>query len=325
MVRDIGDILVLGASGFIGSEFTRQALDRGRRVAILQHHRSPDVGIAPLQRHHGSLISFDWESLNSEPPKAIFHFARIPGPGSWGRLTSAVLSALANRRLLNWISRQPSQPLLVLSAGTLAYGPVHGREITEDQPLQPASYARQYHLGERPIVRAAAASKLPIQIIRVPWAYANASWFRSYFLRPMMEQDLIPLYGSGENYMSFIHVADVAGLMMHLAEKAPTGRTYNLFCGKAIRQVEFAGILRNISGLEIQPIPLTGYPKAVAEALSFSLQVASKHRDLYLDYPFEFPDLKTGLGQIWQNRKDLTLHQLLIAGGHPSDHGRDGP
>lgn len=267
-------------------------------MQLLVHQRQPAADIQPARLWHGSLWSFDWNRLKEDPPEIIYHFARIPGRGSYGRKLAAFLSNIANRRLIRWLQQQSQPPLLVLIAGTLAYGNHGDREITEDEPLCPISFAREYHFGERPILE---AKHIPRQIMRPAWVYGHGSWFKSFYLRPMLEHGYVPLYGDGNNWMSLVHVEDVAGLIEFLSNNGPSGETFNLFGGSALKQRQLTEILHQISGLPICKMDLKllrRMDKAVAEAFTFSLRVGTKHRALYEKYRFLYPDLNEGMKNI---------------------------
>lgn len=297
-------ILILGGSGFLGSALGRLYQHNAIQIQYLQHQRNLPQDLKPSHVFHGSLLSFDWNQLLHDPPQIIYHSARIPGSGRLGRVFAAYMSASANKRLLRWLGDQSRPPTLILLAGTLAYGSVPDREITEDDPLRPISFARQYHIGEQPILKAAELRKLPIQIMRPGWVYGHGSWFKSFYLQPMIEKKYVPLYGDGENLMSFIHVADAASMIDFIARQGPLGETFNLYCGPALKQKEFIAILHNITGLAINYLSLTelgNWDQAVAEAFQFSLRVGTKHRELYARYRYRFPDLKTGLKSVLEN------------------------
>ncbi len=298
-LADKKNILILGSAGFLGTALARCCQQQGHAVRYLIHHKSLADDIIPARIYHGSLWSFNWDALSDDMPQIIYHLARIPGQGALGRRMAGHLSAFANRRLLRWLRHQSHPPLLVLVAGTLAYGNVADREITEDEPLHPVSFARAYHIGEQPIVE---AKDIPRQIMRVAWAYGNGSWFKSFYLRPMHEAGYVPLYGDGNNYMSLVHVEDAAGLIEFFSSNGPVGETFNVFCGSAIEQKQLAEVLHQISGLPIRRVELEALrrlDKDVAEAFTFSLQVGTRHQALYQRYLFKYPQWVQGIKSLY--------------------------
>jgi nucleoside-diphosphate-sugar epimerase len=297
-----GYTLLLGASGFLGSACLRHALEAGDRAGGLLH-RSPlprDLTPDPLLR--GNLLTFPWQRLEEDPPRVILHFARIAAPGRLRRLAAA-LSARANRRLLNWLERQDQPPRLVLVAGTLAYGASPDEELFEDHPLAPAGFARQYALGEAPIIAAMAAQKTPILIARPAWVYGPRSWLRSFYFLPMQRDGRVPLYGEGENWMALIHVEDAARLIYALGTEGATGESYNLFAGTPIRQAELAGLLSRISGLPVSRKSagdLAAKDPGLWESLTFSQRTATRHAGLYRRIGFRHPEPGAALESLWR-------------------------
>jgi nucleoside-diphosphate-sugar epimerase len=301
--------LILGASGYLGSAYARHLQAAGGWMSCLVHNSMLPEDLAPQRVFHGSLLTFPWRKLEQEPPQSIVHFARISGPGRHGRRLAAALSALANKRLLSWIEKQAQPPRLILVAGTLAYGAAAAAIVDEDHALQPAGFARQYALGEAPILRALAAQKTPIQIMRPAWVYGPRSWLRSFYFMPMRERRVVPLYGSGDNWISLIHVEDAAALIHFLSLERVPGQTYNLICGDPIRQADLAEMLGRISGLPVKRISQEEFPgrdSGVWESLTFSQRTASRHAGLYRSHGFRHPDPQASLESLWRTFRQST-------------------
>ncbi len=296
-------IFILGASGFIGSELARQVQSLGISHACMRHRRRLPPDLHPEKAYLSSLLTFSWRKLENNPPQVIFHFARIPGSGALGRSLAANLSAIANRRLLRWLRSQTDPPLLVLTAGTLAYGPSAEAGVTEDHALNPAGFARQYAMGEQPILDAMTERRIPIQIVRPAWVYGPRSWLLGFYLFPMKLKGIVPLYGDGQNWMNLIHVEDAAGLIWHIAQNGAPYQTYNLIGDSTLQQHKLAETLGRISGLPLQTISRKEIPyrdPAIWESLTFSQRTATKHRKLVQEYHYRHLDLQQSLHAIWK-------------------------
>ncbi len=302
---------ILGATGFMGSVLLETLLDQNHRVSCLVHQRPVPVSVRDtVKTYRGSILTFPWSQLEGEAmPDVIYHFARIPGKGPASRRIAAWLSRRANQRLLNWLSTLEDPPLLVLVAGTLGYGDHGTRATDESTPLTPISFAREYAIGEQPVVRELSRGRVPVMVMRPAWVYADQSWLKSFFLKPMQQHGMVPLYGTGENLMSLIHVQDVAGLLSHIAGHGESGQTYNLFTPPAVRQRDFVDLLSKLSGLPVQPVDRETLRRrggrTLVEALTFSLNVSTRHEDLYTGYKPVYPDLKSGLSTILSARELL--------------------
>jgi nucleoside-diphosphate-sugar epimerase len=267
--------------------------------------------------YDGSLSTFDWRHLEKEMPDVIYHFARIPGRGRLGRLLAGIQSSQANKRLLKWLTSQSTPPLLVLIAGTLSYGSRGNESVDETSSYQPTSFAREYAIGEAPIVAAARQNRLPIQIMRPSWVYGPSSWFKNFYIKPMQEFGIIPRYGDGSSWMSLIHVNDTAAMIRYISRKGAFGENYNLFTGDPWSQERFVQELQRLTRLPVQPVSMLQLAqrsgKVVAEAFDFSLRLATKHKTLYGGYKARYPAHEQGLAEILQSYNLATNSHLPSA------------
>jgi len=296
-------ILTLGGTGFIGQEVLRTLVEQSYSATCLIHQTAlPDDLHGKVELVHGSLERLPLAGEHFESATAIVHLARIARSTRFGRWLAARKSARANQKLIHLLWQPMHPPLLVLVAGTLAYGDGHDQIITENTPLHPVSYARYYARGEAPLVEAIVQKKIKGIILRPAWVYGTGSWFRQFYLLPMQKLQIVPLYGNGKNWMTLIHVKDCARMIVHLLERGQPGETYNLFAGNAIRQEQLAEQLASITGLPIQKISLTQvekrFGKLAAEAFSISQIIQSRHQSLLEEIPLLFPDLTRGLANV---------------------------
>jgi nucleoside-diphosphate-sugar epimerase len=281
--RPLRHALVLGGSGFIGAPLVRALVASGVRTTCLAHHRPPPSGDARALR--GSVERFQWRSIEADLPDVVFHLARIPRRSRLDRFTTRVKNRLANERLLLWLMSCPRPPLFVYVGGTLAYGS-HGEAwVTEETPLSPISFSRDYHAAEEPWLRASRFGDAPVILARPAWVMGMGSWLEAYFLRPMRAERAVPLYGDGANWMSLIHVEDCAGFLIHAARRAPLMSVVNVFSGPPLRQVDFVERLSRAARLPVRRIPLdeveARYGHAVREAFSFSARMGTVQEALH--------------------------------------------
>jgi len=296
-------VFVLGGTGFIGQEVLRALVRRSYSAICLIHRTAlPEDFRGKVASIHSSLERMPFADRYFQSVTAIIHLARIARSTRPGRWLAARKSARAHRKLIHQLQQQIHPPLLTLVAGTLAYGDGGNQIITENTPLHPISYARYYTIGEAPIVEATVHRKIKGIILRPAWVYGTGSWFLQFYLLPMRNLQIVPLYGDGKNWMSLIHVKDCARLIVHLMERGQPGETYNLFAGNAIQQEQLAEQLASITGLPIQKIPTEQikkcFGKLAAEAFSTSQIIQSKHQSLLEECHLLFPDLSKGLADV---------------------------
>jgi nucleoside-diphosphate-sugar epimerase len=205
----------------------------------------------------------------------------------------------ANARLVRALSGWARPPLVVFVGGTLAYGSHGDYPVTEETPLSPISFSRDYHRAELPWLRAQRSGDVPVIIARPAWVLGHGAWFEAFYRRYMNAEHAVPLYGPGDNWMSVVHVEDCAGLLEHAARRALPMSAVNVFAGPPLRQVELAERLAAVTALPIRRISLEDverrYGRAVREAFTFSARIETVHTALHASYHIDHEDLASDL------------------------------
>jgi nucleoside-diphosphate-sugar epimerase len=298
--RPLEHALVLGGTGFLGAPLVRRLCAAGVRTTCLLHRSPlPAVGAATLR---GSLDRFPWRTLEADPPDVIFHFARIAGRGGIRGAATRVRNRVANERLLLHLVGWSRPPLVVYVGGTLVYGS-HGDEpVTEQTPLAPTSFSRDYHHAEVPWLRAQRGNDAPVIVARPAWVLGPGSWFEAYYRRFLRTERAVPLYGPGDNWMSIVHVDDCAGLLEHAARRAPPMSIVNVFAGAPLQQVELAERVARVAALPIRRVSLDDLERrcgrAVREAFDFSARISTVHQALHAGYQIAHHDLDGDLAAL---------------------------
>jgi len=274
------NVLLLGASGFIGRAVLDTLLDMpGYRIMVLQHRQAVTVQNERLYIIPGSVGSLDLRSLPF-PPDLIIHAARNR-TGRFGRLGRKLVAfkgRLENLKLLQDAIRLPQPPAIVYCSGSLMYGSSEGL-IDEASPLRPESFARQYVTAETPFLDAIAEGSLRIIMLRLPWVIGNGSWFRWNYLDTMEQKGFVPVYGNGGNTMSFVDVAAIGKSILQLYNAGFRG-VFNLFHPEYKSQLDWAILLARISGLPLRKLDggeLILFGTAVAEAFATNIRLGSMH------------------------------------------------
>lgn len=298
--RRIRHALVLGGSGFIGASLVRRLHRTGVRTSCLVHRTAPPDGDVSVL--HGSIDRFPWQALEADPPDVIFHLARIAGRGPIRGPLTRVRNRVANERLVLALERWERPPLVIYVGGTLAYGSRGDDAVTEETPLAPTSFSRDYHTAEVPWLRALREQAVPVIVTRPAWVLGPGAWFESFYRRFMAAERAVPLYGRGDNWMSIVHVDDCAGQLAHAARHALPMSIVNVFGGPPIRQTELAERLSRLTKLPIREVALADLARrsgrAVREAFEFSCRVGTVHEALHADYRLEHQDLDAELAAL---------------------------
>ena len=149
-------ILILGVTGFIGSAFFKELKLTSKKAhfhLLIRTKESNLINTPNCTVYYGDLETFDWSKLKSTPD-FVYHFARLNST-KWrkiGRMLATINGKKANKRLLAYLNKfAPSSKLYYLS-GSLMYGNSTA-PIVEGNKLNPISFAKQYHIAEKPFIK----------------------------------------------------------------------------------------------------------------------------------------------------------------------------
>lgn len=281
---DSKHILVLGGTGFIGSRFLAALFENLHRTCFHVHLLVRDVEkIYHYQTNKqvtiyvGDLTTFDWCKL-TEFPDFVYHFARINATrgGKIGRLLNAWRGNNANKRLLSFLTRENKTLHLFYLSGSLMYGNSF-YPITELSHLNPTSFAREYIIAEKPFLKQPVNQRLKITMIRVPWVLGQGSWFYHFFMVPALKEKKIPIYGDGNNLMSFICLSDLASCLVALLNNEKYFNTLNIAYSQSIKQKEFVYLIKEVLNINCHQKSLVGYQKAIVEAFESNIPLSTNY------------------------------------------------
>ena len=204
------------------------------------------------------------------------------------------------------------KPHVIYVSGSLVYGDCGEEIVDEDSAIRPTGFSKQYILAERPWMRERESGKISVSLIRPPWIAGQESWFKTFYIDPMIRQFHIPVYGKGDNWMSLIDVEDCAGLVQLAISESSPGMVYNIFNPRChLRQAEFVSGIKSITGFPQRTYHkreiVDRYDRATWESLSFSLRMSTIHKRFLESYPFKYPELNDILlnnipKELWKRR-----------------------
>ena len=215
----LANVLITGASGFIGYHLVPQLVERGDRVTVLVRRTSNLERLANfhLVRSEGDLSDLDSLRRAVADQDVVYHLAGLVKARRFADLLRVNEQGTAN--LVQACGETNNPPTLVHVSSLAAAGPaVQGRARIESDEAAPVSmYGRSKLASERAARRF--AGEVPITIIRPPIVFGQADRAFLQIVKPISRTRVHTIPGISPKYFSLIHAADLSMMMIAAGEK----------------------------------------------------------------------------------------------------------
>jgi len=303
-------IAISGGSGMIGSALTGSLTREGHEVQILSRQREKNTegpGQARMLRWNGSTPGPWQEQLEGIDAVINLAGASISGgkffPRRWttDRKKSILDSRVkAGNILTETILRLENPPKVFLQASAIGYYGAHGEKfLYENQSAGNTFLARVCKQWE--------ASTLGVEqrgirriVTRIGLVLKEDSGILPLYKLPFLFYGGGPL-GSGQQYMSWIHMEDLVRAMVFLLEKESAVGVYNLTAPNPVTNSEFS---RTLGKLLHRPssfrVPAFALRALLGEAASLALegQRVLPRRLLNEGFSFSFDTVELALADL---------------------------
>jgi nucleoside-diphosphate-sugar epimerase len=281
------NVLITGASGFIGNYIASEMLQRLHTVACIV--RKPDsISTQGVEKIIADLNDLD--SLNDALQKKAFEVV-IDGAAKIPLATDKNEDYFENiqmtRNLLKVLSKRPPEFFLKLS--TIDVYRIHDK-ITENTEIYPQNYySLSKRVSEQFVEIWGKDINIPTCILRLTQIFGTGDRSNKFIpsvIRQIKANSKIFIYGDGLDLRDYLFVEDAARLIADCCEKKVFG-ILNLASGKSHSLNEVVEALQKVSDKAIQ--------------VEFRNRKKTK-----LDYEFDISNLVNALGE-------LRLTNLLTA------------
>ncbi len=273
-------VLVTGASGYIGSVVVERLVEDGYEVVAIDNlqsgHRQAVHPQAIFER--GDLLDADWlkRLLKQYPVSAVFHLAAeslidlsMKDPGRFFRSNISGGINLLDALAMAGVTR------LILSSTAAVYGEPERTPITEDNPPKPVNAYGESKLAlERMLEwyrRAHGVNYISLRYFNACGATQRCGEFHvpethiipALFEVTLQQRDSFYLFGTdfetpdGTCIRDYVHVADIADAHVMALDNVDRigGRVYNLGNGKGYSNAQVIQTVQAITGQKIKVIP----------------------------------------------------------------------
>jgi len=259
--------LVTGAAGFVGSNLARQLLRDGHEVVgidVLTDYYEVSIKRGNLASIPATGFTFVEADLNTVDLTAlladvdwIFHQAGQPGVRmSWGQDFAIYVrqNIEATQRLLEAAKDAPNLKRLVYASSSSIYGNAERYPTSEEDRPQPVSpYGVTKLAAEHLCSLYASNFGVPTVSLRYFTVYGpgqRTDMAFTRFVRAAVLDELISIYGTGEQIRDFTFVDDVvaANIAAASTDAVPPGTVLNVAGGSNVSVLDTLRILSDLNG-----------------------------------------------------------------------------
>ncbi len=299
-------VIVIGGTGFIGRHFVRRIMDTGLDIIVLS--RNPSKVMQIFEEH---VMGFEWDACTGAGWDHLItsktYIVNLAGENiAAGRWTAAVRQKIlesrvnAGKAIVDAVRRAQEKPVYLIQSSAVSYYGFLGLNPVDESASRGSTgflsaVARDWENSTYEVQKMG----VPRAIIRTGIVLGDGGILAK--MLPWFRLGLGVRLGGGRQGMSWIHIADHVGAMLHLMQKKLSG-VFNLSAPYPVSNWDFAQALGHACG---RPVFLSAPSSMLRlalgqmadEVLLTGQYVLPKHLEK-AGYKFRYPSLEQALAQI---------------------------
>ncbi len=306
----IQKIVVTGGTGFVGRKLCALLSNENYEVVVLTRsiERAKNIlgekvsAVLWDGKSHAPLID-----LMTENTAIVNLIGENIGSGRW---TSKKLSKIINSRvdagkaITTAIEKSQTKPAaLIQAAGIGYYGNQHDKILDENSTQNPSTLTDIATQWEKSVEKISSIG-VRLAIFRLGVVLGRDGGFLSKVVLPF-KFFMGGHQGSGEQWISWIHINDVIYAILYLIENEKLEGVFNLSSKNPVQAKEFyrqlGKVLNRPSWLPVPAFAMRLLLGEMADELILSGQRAIPKRLLENGYQFDFSDLKQALADLMES------------------------
>ena len=301
-IEDNSTILVSGASGFIGRRLCNALFEKGHDYTALS--RAPAAAAATLP--HAKRVEAWRPEAEPVPPsvlsniRAVVHLVGETVAGKWNAEKKRQVResrVISTYRLVESLSKAETKPSVLVCASAIGYyGEGGDNEFTEDSPPGDDFLAELCQAWEAEAQKAETAGIRAVQV-RIGLVLGKDGGVLQPMLTPF-KMGVGGKLGSGKQWMSWVHLDDVIGIILYALENPQISGVLNATAPVPIRNTDFTKTLgRVLKRPTLFRVPTFALKLKLGEFTEFVLmsQRVLPKKTLSSGYEFRHTDLESAL------------------------------
>jgi len=287
-------VLMSGASGLLGVAVSQALEAHGSQIIRLvrKDARSGEISWQPGKTLDPALVSgFD----------AVIHLAGESVVGRWTAAKKQRIRdsrVLGTRTLADAVANAALKPRVFLAASAIGYYGNRGDELLSETSPSGTGFlvetCREWEAAAAPVEKAGVRTLH----LRTGVVLSKKGGALGKMLLPF-RLGLGGRLGSGQQWMSWIHINDMVGAMLHLLRNDKISGPVNMTAPNPVRNTEFTSVLgKTLARPTIFPVPEFALKLAMGEMAEEVLLGSQRVEPRQLEacrYDFEFRDLRLAL------------------------------
>ncbi|MDT8318484.1 MAG: TIGR01777 family oxidoreductase [bacterium] len=295
------NVLITGGSGFIGRALCRKLSEAGYAVTVLS--RTPDRIPGLCGQSVSGVASLD-ELQSDKKPHIIINLAGSPvADRRWSDARKEMLVSSrvgTTEKLISYIEKVKVKPSRLISASAVGYYGDGGDNIIDEESAVHDEFTHQLCTRWEEEAMKAKGAGVSVAILRIGLVIGRGGGFLSKMLLPF-KLGLGGRIGSGAQWMPWIHIDDIVGLIMFLIEREELEGPFNAVSPEPVTNSDFTKTLADtLKRPAIFPVPSFVLKLALGEISRLILtgQRAVPKRAIKEGYSFAFTKLADALREV---------------------------
>jgi nucleoside-diphosphate-sugar epimerase len=246
------DVLVTGATGFIGGHLARRLAKQGHRVRVLVRRAAPALEMPGVELYSGDLRHPESLQEAVAGTRMIYHLAALRDCSSVPWTHCHAVNVAGTKHLFNAAVEAGVERFIYCSSVGVARAP--GRRDADETlpylaPTSQVAYHQSKAEAEQLVLEAAREEEMAVVVVRPVITYGpeDETGMVTRLLTLVAHRRFL-MIGAGENHLDLAYIDDVVAGMLLAAERGRSGRVYILSSPqpRAMREiVELAGEVTN--------------------------------------------------------------------------------
>ncbi len=303
-------ILVTGATGFIGSRVCDSLIEKGEEVVVVSRNPArAQTSLSAVKDVYGWNAETDFiPSEATSDIRAVVHLAGETIAGRWNEKKKQRIRdsrILSTRCLVESLRNAQNRAAVLVCASAIGYyGESGDAQFTETSPPGTDFLANVCQEWEAEAQKATALG-IRVVMVRIGLVLGVGGGLLKQVLPPF-KMGVGGKLGSGNQWMSWVQVDDVVGIIMHALENTELSGPLNATAPTPVRNTEFTKTLGSvIARPTLFPVPLVVLKGMMGEFADFIMlsQRVIPEKTEQSGYQFQYRTLEPALKACLKKRE----------------------